>query len=150
MTFGQDYGDVVDHQDCPRCNSPAVVRSRKYGTAESRLYQNNLTCPKCHYVEFVGMMTLERMLDQKRLNRFKVLREKSRTPRERRRLDERIAEVERQMVLHDVIKWPERRKVEHIPVTEAWNEKDSATDGEEAGENLQAPSSQEDSRGSQS
>lgn len=117
MTFGMDYGQVVAHEDCPRCQAPAVVRSRRYGAEESsRLFENTLTCPKCHFVDFVEMVTFERMLDQKRLNRFKRLREKARTPREQRRLDQRIAEVERQMSLHDVIKWPERRKkIESVP-----------------------------------
>lgn len=103
MTFGMEYGDVVEHITCPRCGSPAVIRARiRKGT---RTYEDNLTCDKCHKVELVRMTTIDHMLDQRILLRLNRSLEKAKTHRDKQRIEAKIEEVKRRMNLHELIQF---------------------------------------------
>src|SRR6266498_5715822 len=101
-TFGIDFGSVVEHVRCPRCEAPAVIRASSRG---ARVYEDNLVCEKCHLVRFVRLTTLDAMNDQKALLRFSTMKKKARTKRERERIDRKIEEINRRMMLHGLIEY---------------------------------------------
>jgi len=95
MTFGIEYGDIVERVACPRCDSPSVVRSRL--TSGGKVYENHLTCDKCHNVKFCALVSVNFYLDQKKLLRLRNNLAKARTGRDKQRIEGRIKEIEERM-----------------------------------------------------
>lgn len=98
--YGYEYGDVIEHVRCPRCNAPAVIRSRKLDLDSQ---ENHLVCKKCHLVLLVGFVSSEANSTLRKLLELKELRNKARTVREQKRLDAKISELEERMSLYDLV-----------------------------------------------
>lgn len=95
-TFGKEYGEVLEHLACPRCDSDkAVVRSKAFN---DKMFVDYLTCPKCHLARRVGFTTLDYFLDRKRLLRFYRIRDRIASgEKEKARIQRRIDDLERSM-----------------------------------------------------
>lgn len=98
-TYGKEYGEVVEHLACPRCDSnKAVVRSKP---SSEKVYVDTLTCPKCHLARRVGFTTEDYFLDRMRLLRFYRIRDRiASTPVEKARIQRRIDDLERSMSVY--------------------------------------------------
>ncbi len=101
MAFGNQYGDVIDHIECPRCGSElAVVRSRQRSLRE--FYELHITCEKCHLVKFKGM-TSSTLLATRKMKRTLVnLRNKAAPEISRLVLDRKIAKLEEKERMNEI------------------------------------------------
>jgi hypothetical protein len=100
MIFGSEFGEVIDHVACTRCEAPAVIRSRKRA---EHLFERHLTCHKCHLIEFYGLVTEDNLTDEKLLVKLKALREKAKGRTQKDRIDRKITKVEERMKLHELV-----------------------------------------------
>jgi len=99
--YGDNHGEIVDHTECPRCGSDHAVRraKRKPGTliAECRI-----VCPKCHLVKWNGIVTLEALSHREIIQRLKKRLKTERNESRRRRLERKIADLERKVKLGEL------------------------------------------------
>ena len=97
-----EYGDVVEHTKCSRCNAPAVIRSRLIPESLMGSLELHLTCPKCRVVIMVGLTTVEAVRLRRILDGLSESYDKAKTERERQKIESSMKRLQERVALHEL------------------------------------------------